>query len=91
VEGVVVLEVRTGVATRARGAGGRRLQANELAAPVPDEVAESENGRMALHAAGSCAKHAKKGFLVRLVVVAIHIGYFTIARDEHASAFESSR
>ena len=42
----VVLEVRTGVATRARGAGGRRLQANELAAAVQDkqtEMATSNN------------------------------------------------
>jgi len=51
VEEAVVLEVRTGVATRARGAGGRRLQVNGLAAAVHDEVAPGENGRMAPHAA----------------------------------------
>ena len=34
VEEVVVLEVGIGVATRARGAGGGRLKANVLAAPV---------------------------------------------------------
>jgi len=39
----VVLEVRIGVATRARGAGGGRLQANELAAAVQDEVSTGEN------------------------------------------------
>jgi len=33
---VVVLEVRTGVATHARGAGAWQLQANKLAAPVQD-------------------------------------------------------
>jgi len=38
VEEVVVLEARMGVATRARGTGARRLQANELVAPVQDEV-----------------------------------------------------
>jgi len=37
VEKAAVLKVRTGVATRARGAGGGRLQANELAAPVQDD------------------------------------------------------
>ena len=42
VEEVLVLEDRTGVATRALGAGGWRLQANELAAAVQDEVAPGE-------------------------------------------------
>jgi len=47
VRGLRVVEVKafvvmTGVATRARGAGGGRLQTNELAAPVQDEVAAGE-------------------------------------------------
>ena len=46
VEWVVVLKVRIRVATRARCAGSGRLQANEVAAPVQDEVAPGENGRM---------------------------------------------
>ena len=50
-EKVVVLEVRIGVATRARGAGGGRLQANELVDQVRDEVASGENDRMTAHAA----------------------------------------
>ena len=41
-ERVVVLEVRIGVATRARGAGGGRLQANELEVPDRIEVAPGE-------------------------------------------------
>ena len=40
--------LRIGVVIRTRGAGGGRLQANELAAPVQDEVAPGENGRVAL-------------------------------------------
>ena len=55
-EEVVVLEVRIGVATRARCVGDGRLQANELAAPaapVQDEVASGENGRMTPHAKDS--------------------------------------
>jgi len=51
-EEVVVLEVRTGVAIRARGAGGGRLQADKLAAPVKDEGATGENGRMTPNATG---------------------------------------
>ena len=51
-EEVAVLEVWIGVATRARGAGGRRLQANELAAPVQDEVAPVKSGHMTPHATG---------------------------------------
>ena len=51
---VVVLEVRIGVATRAPGAGGGRLlQASKLAAPVQDEVALGETGRMTPHATAS--------------------------------------
>jgi len=46
-------------ATRARGAGGGRLQTNELAAPVQDEVAPGENGRAAPHATDPSAEHAK--------------------------------
>jgi len=50
VDQVVVLDVRvkSQVATRARRAWRRRraLQANELAAPVQDEVAPDKNGRM---------------------------------------------
>ena len=46
VEEAVVLEVRIGVPTHARGAGGGRLKANELAAPVQDEVVPGENGRI---------------------------------------------
>ena len=49
-EEVLVLEVKIEVAIRACGAGGGRLQANELKAPVQDEVAPDENGSMTLHA-----------------------------------------
>jgi len=42
---------RAGVATRTCGAGDGRLQADELAAPVQDEVAPGENGRVTSHAA----------------------------------------
>ena len=51
VKEVAILKVEIGVATRARGAGGGRLQANELAAAVQDEAALGEYGRMTLHAA----------------------------------------
>ena len=51
VEEVAVFEVRIGVATRTRGAGGGRLKAIELAASVQDEVAPGENGRMTSDAA----------------------------------------
>ena len=50
-EEVVVLEVRTGVTTCTRVASGGRLQANELAAAIQDEVAPVGNGRMTPHAA----------------------------------------
>ena len=50
VEEVAVLGVRTRVATRTLGAGGGRLQANELAAAIQDEVAPGENCRMTPHA-----------------------------------------
>jgi len=53
VEQAVVLEFQIGVAPRARGAGGGRLQANELAAPVQDEVALGDIGRMTPHATES--------------------------------------
>jgi len=46
-----MLEVRTGVANSTRGAGGGRLQANELAAAIQDEVASGENGLMTPRAA----------------------------------------
>ena len=42
VEEVIVLEVRIGVATSTCGAGGGRLQADELAAAIQDEVAPGE-------------------------------------------------
>ena len=50
-EEVVVLEVRIGVATHTCGAGGGRLQADELAAAIQDKVAPGENGCMTPHAA----------------------------------------
>jgi len=43
VKGAVVLGAMTGVATRARGTGGGRLQVNEIAAPVQDEAAPGTN------------------------------------------------
>jgi len=89
VEEVVVLEVGIGVAIRARGAGGWRLQANELAAPVKDEIAPGKNGRMTPHAADPLAEHAK-GLLGRLVI-AIHVRYRTIASDERENVIEFSR
>ena len=45
---------------------------------------------MTPHAADPLADHAQ-GLLGRLVVVAIHVGYRTIARDERANVIESSR
>jgi len=35
VEGVIVLEIRTGATSRTRGAGGKRLQANRACGPGP--------------------------------------------------------
>ena len=84
VEEVLVLEVRIGVATHTFGTGGRRLHANELAAAIQDEVAPGENGCMTPYAADPRATHAK-GLLGRLVIVAIHVGHRTIARNERAS------
>jgi len=52
VEEVAVLEDRTRVAIRTRGAGGRRLQANELAAPDQDEVASGEKECIIPHTTG---------------------------------------
>ena len=72
------------------GTGGRRLQANELAAAIQDEVAPGESGCMTPHAADPRAEHAK-GLLGRLVVAAIHGGYRTIVRNERTNAVESSR
>ena len=48
VEEVVVLEIRIGVATHTCGAGGGRLQADELAAAIQDEVVPGENERRIL-------------------------------------------
>ena len=45
---------------------------------------------MTPHAADPLADHAQ-GLLGRLVVVAIHVGYRTVARDERSNAIESSR
>ena len=45
---------------------------------------------MTPHAADPRAEHAK-GLLGRLVIVAIHVGHRTIARNERASVIESSR
>ena len=90
VEEVVILEVRIGVATHTCGTGGRRLQANELAAAIQDEVASGENGCITPHAADPRAEHAK-GLLGRLVIVAIHVGHRTIARNVRANVIDSSR
>ena len=55
-EEVAVLEVRIGVATRTRGAGGGRLQVSKLAAAIQDEVAPGENVRMTPCAADARAR-----------------------------------
>ena len=91
VEEVAVLEVWIGVATHTCGAGGGRLQANELAAAIQNEVARGEIGCMTPHAADPRAEHAK-GLLGRLVIiVAVHVGHRTIARNERANIIGSSR
>ena len=90
VKEVVILEVRIGIATHTCGAGGGRLQANGLAAAIQDEVASGENGCMTPHAADPRAEHSK-GLLGRLVVVAIHVGYRTAARNKRVNIAESSR
>ena len=71
----------TGVATRALGADGGRLQAGGLVAPVQDEVAPGKNGRLTPHAAGPRAEHAK-GLLGRHDIVATRVVHCMIARDD---------
>ena len=51
VKEVAVFKVRTEVAIRTRGTGGGRLQVNELAAPVQDEVVPGESCRI-----GCCSR-----------------------------------
>ena len=89
-EEVVILEVRIRVAIHTCGTGGGRLQADELAAAIQDEVAPGENGCMTPHAADPRAEHAK-GLLGRFVIVAVHVGHRTIARNESANVIKSSR
>lgn len=48
-----IVPIRFDIAIRTRGAGGGRLQANELAAAIQDEVTPGENCRMTPHAADS--------------------------------------
>ena len=57
VEEVALLEVRIRVATHTCGTGGGRLQADELAAAIQNEVAPGENGCMTPHAADPRAEH----------------------------------
>jgi len=78
VEDAAVLEFRIEVAARACGEGGGQLQAKKLAAAVQSEVAPGENGRMTTHATDPGSEHSK-GFLGRLVVVAMHLKYRTAA------------
>ena len=62
VEEVLILEVRIRVTAHTCGTGGRRLQADKLAAAIQDEVAPGENGCMTPHAADPRAGHAKAIF-----------------------------
>jgi len=72
----MVLEVGIEVATRARGAGGGRLQAIKLVASVQDEVAQSKNGRMTPHATSRLVSS-----LLRLqgLVVFLFLGFLSPA------------